>query len=270
MLTNPKNRPSWLATDAGKEAMSKLSSNPDNPSSPRESAPKASAPKLVSLKIGDQTYEVQEAVAKGFLRQEDYTRKTQEVAAQRREIQSRKYALDEFEKDPEGWIKRYHPDILAKPGEKTPEGHSRADDGETDPGKIALEKVEDLETRQEIKSEEQRIEGECMFLAGKYPDDFNRTEVLDFAIKNNYSSVIQAFKDLHFDRMERRHQNTFETEVNRRVAEVLASNGRAEVSEPADQATAAIPVPHKAKPKDRAEARSNAVAYLNEQGLHRR
>lgn len=266
-MTEPqkKSRPNWLETDAGKEAVSKLLMNPDSqPATPTQPStkPEINAPKLVALRVGEQTYDVAEEVARGFLRQEDYTRKTQNLAAQRRELQNRKYALEEFEKDPRGWIERYHPDLLTtadQPKGKLDEAQTAE---EKDLGQVALEKVEDLELRQKVREEEQRIESECLFLANTYPEAFNRAEVLDVCLKNKIASPIQAFKEIHFDRMDKQYQDRINAEVERRVAEVLVSQTKMLAEEPADASHAALPTPKKSKPKNWQEAREQAMEIV--------
>src|SRR3990167_12587 len=73
---------------------------------------KPEAQKLIRLKTEKGEFDVPEEIAKGYLRQADYTKKTQDLSLQRSKVSGRMKRLDDFEKDPKNFIASHFPELL--------------------------------------------------------------------------------------------------------------------------------------------------------------
>lgn len=147
------------------------------------------ANKTKKLKVGDQEFTLEE-LQKGHLRQQDYTRKTQELAQERKYADNLDADLEKIAGDPALLVefKRIYPEkyhALAdraaryssgKPAETNP-GAGKDGAQKADPELLAkVKKLEDAESaraaearEREIKSYEQEIDSTMKELAPKYP-----------------------------------------------------------------------------------------------------
>jgi hypothetical protein len=157
----------------------------------------------VTVKVDGEEVRVplNEALA-GYSRQADYTRKTQELAQQRQELQWANAIREALDNNPAQTI-----DLLAKHyGISHAEAKQMSDDfGFGDDWSTPADtKVQDLEKR--ISAFEQRqayeeLERTVASLQQKYGEDFDANEVIAVALANNIDNLEAAYKQVAFDRV---------------------------------------------------------------------
>lgn len=144
-----------------------------------------------------------------YMRQADYTRKTQEIAQQRNELgwaSAMKAALDQ---DPQGTIallqQHYNVSQPAPQASRTADPIddwlNQSDDGwgqkQQDPRVASLES---RLARMEQQAHEAELKNTIMTLQSKYPD-FNPTEVVAAAIRSNTTDLESVYKQIAFDKV---------------------------------------------------------------------
>ena len=143
-----------------------------------------------------------EALA-GYSRQADYTRKTQELAQQRQELQWANAIREALDHNPAQTI-----DLLAKHyGISHAEAKQMSDDFgfDDDWGKPTVDpKVSELEKRVaafEQKQAYEELERTVASLQQKYGEDFDANEVIAVALAHNIDNLEAAYKQVAFDRV---------------------------------------------------------------------
>lgn len=155
--------------------------------------------------VGDDTVEVTlEELQSGFMRQSDYTRKTQDLANQRKELETARQIQQAFEQDPEAATMAlaefygFTPTGGTNPEPQTDEWGSPVEPQGPSPEqqKIAeLERqVRALATNQSV----QHLDREAQALAERYPG-IDPEEVKRHAVQNKLPSLEVAARDLLFD-----------------------------------------------------------------------
>ena len=132
----------------------------------------------------------------GYQRQADYTRKTQEIAAERDRLQQAEAIVSALEHDPEGTLQ-----TLAHSFNVAPiTGQQVSDDeyAEVDPTQQKLAELEHKIARQEQMERVQRVEREVSTLQEKY-GEFNREELLNHALKNGIPNLEAAYTHMRFN-----------------------------------------------------------------------
>jgi exonuclease VII small subunit len=157
---------------------------------------------FVTVKVDGEDVRVplNEALA-GYSRQADYTRKTQELAQQRQELQWANAIREALDNNPAQTI-----DLLSKHyGISHAEAKQMSDDfGFDDWSTPADTKVSDLEKRIaafEQKQAYEELERTVASLQQKYGDDFDANEVIAVALANNIDNLEAAYKQVAFDRV---------------------------------------------------------------------
>jgi rRNA maturation endonuclease Nob1 len=141
---------------------------------------------LVPVKIDGETHMVPlSEVQGGYQRQADYTRKAQEVAAQRQEASSALALMAAYRQDPQG--------TLAAMAQEAGIEFTRPDAEELSPIEAQIREINVWRHRQEVDAEVAR-------LALEYGDLFDPSEAVAYAITNNYT-VTQAAKSLAADKL---------------------------------------------------------------------
>lgn len=153
--------------------------------------------KYVTVTISGEEVRVplKEALA-GYQRQADYTRKTQELSEQKKQIQFAAAIQESLDKDPVGTLQMLQ---QAYGIDTTPEAD--AEDEWLDPSE---QRVRDLEARL-IAFEQQRamedLQKTLDSLQVKYGDDFNPDEVVAKALAQGSTDLEAVFKQIAFDKV---------------------------------------------------------------------
>jgi len=156
------------------------------------------ADKVVKLQVDGQevVVPVKEALS-GYQRQADYTRKTQELAEQRKQVQFAAALSDALQKDPAGTLQALQQHYgLGAPTQSQP-----AEEEYLDPAEKHLKSLE-----QRIASFEQQKAMDDLTrtidsLQGKYGDEFNADEVVAKALATGSTDLEAVFKQITFDKV---------------------------------------------------------------------
>lgn len=175
----------------------------------------------------------------GYLRQSDYTRKTQELAEQRRQVQSAEVLQAALARDPQATLRAladaYGVDFAggtkpASTNETSVDGWWEDDsvsDSESSASDPRLDELVQWRQEQEIAAAQARIQTELSALQNQY-GEFNQTEVLQFALNNNFPDVTAAFKAMHFDKVQAelaQRQEESKRVQAKREAQVVSQTG---------------------------------------------
>ena len=159
--------------------------------------------KYVTVKVDGEevTIPLSEAVA-GYQRQADYTRKTQQLAEQRAEVQWAAAIKGALDHDPQGTIELLANQFGVKVASSQPNELSEFDSlwGEepVDP------KYREIEQRLRAFEEEraqQQLERTISQLSQKYGDDFDAREVVAAALATGSTDLEATFKQIAFDKV---------------------------------------------------------------------
>lgn len=128
-----------------------------------------------------------------YLRQADYTRKTQELAEQRKELQQAASIQAALQADPQATLAAlaevYGLDLQAAP--------SNPNEG-LDPEQIALKQLEQRVARFEEAERQERITAEVNALTVKY-GEVDIDSVFQHAITGDFKSLESAYRDMTYD-----------------------------------------------------------------------
>jgi hypothetical protein len=158
----------------------------------------------VTVKVDGEDVKVplSEAVA-GYSRQADYTRKTQELAEQRQQLQWAAAIQQALDSNPSQTI-----DLLANHyGISRAEAKDLADDWSSDSDEWSdplQTKMSELDNRIRAFEEQQayaKLERDLQSLQDKYGDDFNASEVVATAMAQGTNNLEAVYKQIAFDRV---------------------------------------------------------------------
>lgn len=151
-----------------------------------------------------------EAIA-GYQRQADYTRKTQELAEQRQQLQFAATLQSALERDPSATI-----DLLARHyGISKAEAQQMVDDEfeDLDPQEKRIRELDQRIAQFEEYQSQQQIEREIAKLQSKY-EDFDVTEVINAAMRVGSTDLEGTYKQIAFDKFMKQQ------EIQRKAAEM--------------------------------------------------
>lgn len=138
----------------------------------------------------------------GYLRQSDYTRKTQELAEQRKQLRNAEVLQAALQRDPQATLRAL---ADAYGVEFANQVASTADDdggwGVEDDGSKPDPRLEELvawRQQQEVAAAQAQIQKELTDLESTY-GEFDHGEVLRFALDQGFPDVTSAFKAWRFD-----------------------------------------------------------------------
>ena len=137
-----------------------------------------------------------EELQNGYQRQSDYTRKTQEIAAERDRLHQAEAIVSALEHDPEGTLQ-----TLAQSFNVAPVSSQQSDTydyDDADPTQQKLAELENKIARQEQASRVQKVEREVTSLQEKY-GEFDRQELLNHALKNGIPNLEAAYTHWRFN-----------------------------------------------------------------------
>lgn len=152
-------------------------------------------------------------VTAGYQRQSDYTRKTQELAEQRQQLQWANAIAQALDNNPNETIKllQQHYGVSAAEAQKIADNaveQSEGSDGWVDPVEARVKELDSRIRQFEEEREYQRLEREVQRLQSTYGDDFDPQEVIGQALAMNNSDLEAVFKQMAFDKVRARVQAT--------------------------------------------------------------
>ncbi len=215
------------------------------------------ADKVVKLQVDGQevVVPVKEALA-GYQRQADYTRKTQELSEQRKQVQFAATLADALQKDPAGTLQA----LQQHYGLNAPIQNQEVEEEYLDPAEKHLRNLE-----QRIASFEQQKAMDDLTrtidsLQSKYGDDFNADEVVAKALAVGSTDLEAVFKQITFDKVYSTASEA-KKKLMEEQARVEAKRSAAVVS--GGSANKQSVVPKAAKPTSVFEAFEQAKKTLN-------
>jgi hypothetical protein len=212
--------------------------------------------KVVRLQVDGEevVVPVKEALA-GYQRQADYTRKTQEVSEQRKQLEFAATLQDALQKDPENTLR-----LLNQQFGRTPMTVATPEEDEY----LTSEErqVRDLTSRLQALEQERAMDSLIKTidtLQEKYGDEFNADEVVFKANQLGITDLEAVFKQLAFDKVyqEKTKANAKLTEEQGRI------NAKRSASVVSNGATAKSSAPKSAPPKSIQEAYEMTKRQLN-------
>ena len=188
----------------------------------------------------------------GYLRQSDYTRKTQELSEQRKQVQFAATLADALEKDPATTLQmlQKHYSVNTAP---------QVDDEYLDPSEKQIRSLEQRVMAFEQKQAYDELQRKVESLSGKYGDDFNADEVVAKALTLGTTDLEAVFKQITFDRVYSKA-----TETSKKLDETegrKAAKRQASIVSSASSAKSGTPTA--AKPTSVFEAYEQAKKTLN-------
>jgi hypothetical protein len=185
----------------------------------------------------------------GYLRQRDYTRKTQELAEQRRQLQHAEVLQAALQRDPQATLKALADAYGVEFGSRNPapaaptpttveDDWGWSDTPTAEPQSANDPRLDELvqwRQQQEIAAAQAQIKNELAELEGQY-GEFDQSEVLRFALERNFPDVTAAFKAMHFDKVQselsRRQEDAKRVQAKRDAQVVSPAGVRSGASTP--------------------------------------
>lgn len=166
------------------------------------------ADRMVRIKVDGDEIEVpfREAV-QGYQRQSDYTRKTQELAAQRQEVEQLRILANALQNNPQEtiqFLQRQFGVAGAQGMVDAANAQAASDVGEPDPVDSRLAALEPRLQAFERYQAEQQLNATLSGLQSKYGDDFVADEVLSAAVEwgvTRAEDLEAVYKQMAFDRV---------------------------------------------------------------------
>lgn len=154
--------------------------------------------RYVKVKVDGQELDVpvKEALS-GYQRQADYTRKTQELAAQRESLQYATTLAEALQADPAGTIELLSRHYGAAPAANQ---EPQVDFEMMDPVERQVYELNQKVQMFEQAQAQQELEREISRLSGKY-QDFNPSEVINHALRTGVTDLEAAYKQVAYDRL---------------------------------------------------------------------
>ena len=156
------------------------------------------ADKYVRVTVDGEEIEVplKEAVS-GYQRQADYTRKTQELSEQRKQVQFATTLAESLQQDPAGTLQALNQHY----GIKTPIQNQEVEEEYLDPAEKQLRNLEQRIASFEQQKAMDELTRTIDSLQGKYGDDFNADEVVAKALATGSNDLEAVFKQITFDKV---------------------------------------------------------------------
>lgn len=155
---------------------------------------------MVSIKVNGEelTVPLAEAVS-GYQRQQDYTRKTQELAEQRKRLATAEAVWDAIHRDPQAMIEALSQEFGVSIGTTTVSSDGYDDLDETPD--VAPRAVTELERRLqqlELDRQAELLDRQVNSLKSKY-GEFNENDLYTYAVQNKIQSIEAAYKAWKYD-----------------------------------------------------------------------
>lgn len=190
---------------------------------------------------GEEMYVPLAEAVQGYQRQADYTRKTQEVAQQRQELQVVAAIKQALDNDPAGTIQALseHYGVGVAPQgapqvQDDPYGDWGFSSGASDTPDPRLSQLEQRIAAFEKQQAQAQLDAEIQRLQSKYGEAFNAQEVLAQAVATGQSNLENVYKLISFDRIasgavqQQQAAAKVQTQVAaKKAAQVVSSGGSA-------------------------------------------
>jgi len=181
---------------------------------------------LHTVKVDGEEMQIPESeLLNGYQRQADYTRKTQEISAERERLQQAEAIVSALESNPEETLK-----VLARSFDLDTPSASAAEPDEwedDDPTAKRLAHLEQKIEKQEAAARQTAIENEVQKLQEKY-GEFDSRELLNHALKNQIPNLDAAFAHWKFNEVKTtadKLQKEQEITNSKREAAVVTAGG---------------------------------------------
>jgi len=181
---------------------------------------------LHTVKVDGEEMQIPESeLLNGYQRQADYTRKTQEISAERERLQQADAIVSAFASNPEETLK-----VLARSFDLDTPSASAAEPDEwedDDPTAKRLAHLEQKIEKQEAAARQTAIENEVQKLQEKY-GEFDSRELLNHALKNQIPNLDAAFAHWKFNEVKTtadKLQKEQEITNSKREAAVVTAGG---------------------------------------------
>ena len=156
------------------------------------------ADKVIKLQVdGEEVIvPVKEALA-GYQRQADYTRKTQELSEQRKQVQFAATLAESLQQDPAGTLQA----LQQHYGIGAPIQDQQVEEEYLDPAEKQLRQLEQRIAAFEQSKAMDELTRTIDSLQSKYGDDFNADEVVAKALTTGSTDLEAVFKQITFDKV---------------------------------------------------------------------
>lgn len=187
------------------------------------------AGELFTVKVdGDEMQVSLEELQSGYQRQSDYTRKTQDIAAERERLQQAEAIVSALEADPQGTLQALHNAFGVE--ETVPSNEPIGSDWEADDPQS--ERINRLEKQLESQAKIQRqhaLDKEMSALKEQH-GEFDEQELFQHALKNQIPNLEAAFAHMKFnevaEKAKRLEEEAAVVEAKREAAVVETGSSR--------------------------------------------
>lgn len=215
------------------------------------------ADKVIKLQVDGEevVVPIKEALA-GYQRQADYTRKTQELSEQRKQVQFAASLAESLQKDPAGTLQA----LQQHYGLGAPIQDQQVEEEWLDPAEKHLRSLEQRISAFEQQKAMDELTRTIDSLQSKYGDDFNADEVVAKALAVGSTDLEAVFKQITFDKVYSKASEA-QKKLMEEQARVEAKRSAAVVS--GGSANKQSVAPKAAKPTSVFEAFEQAKKTLN-------
>jgi hypothetical protein len=149
-------------------------------------------------------------LVQGYQRQADYTRKTQELAQQKAELQWATAIRGALEHDPRGTIELLSQQFGVKPQAATPteDPFDFASDSlwDEDPTAKRYQELDERLSRYEEIEAQRQLQTTLDLLSNKYGEDFDANEVVVAALQTGQTDLEAVYRQVAFDKIREKAQ----------------------------------------------------------------
>jgi hypothetical protein len=215
------------------------------------------ADKVIKLQVDGEevVVPIKEALA-GYQRQADYTRKTQELSEQRKQVQFAASLAESLQNDPAGTLQA----LQKHYGVNAPSPDQQVEEEWLDPAEKHLRSLEQRIAAFEQQKAMDELTRTIDSLQSKYGDDFNADEVVAKALATGSTDLESVFKQITFDKVYSKASEA-QKKLMDEQSRVEAKRSAAVVSGGSANKTSVAPKP--AKPTSVFEAFEQAKKTLN-------
>lgn len=184
-------------------------------------------PQTVKVTVDGQEIDVPfNELKDGYLRQSDYTRKTQEVAEQRHTIEQYQQLVQALETDPQRTLDALKEVYGANDAPDTPDNDYDLDD----PVQREIAELKQWKQAQEDRQLFNTIEQEIGKLQQTY-DDFNPDEILNYASQNQIMNLDAAYRAWKYDQLQIKAREQYDAERQNKDNAALDAKRKAQIVE---------------------------------------
>lgn len=205
-----------------------------------------------TVKVGGIEREVTlDELQSGYMRQADYTQKTQALAEDKRRLAQAEQLIQFLDRNPERTLQALAEQygVSFSQQQQQPSDDAWGDDwtggNDSEPPRqtqdsVLLAKVQELEARladRDMRDEQAAISAEIKDLQSTYGDDIDVQHIMRHAVDNGFGSLAAAYRDLYFDDVfeewrkhsQKKSEDDAVTE-QKRAASVVSTGGAANTS----------------------------------------